>query len=265
MFRFLFHRLAVGAALLLLPLATGSVNAAEQPTRELHLFLLVGQSNMAGRGEIDPADNAPLEGVWVWGAEDRWMPAVEPYHWDKSMAGAGLAKSFAAAYRAAHPDVDVGLIPAACGGSALHDWAVGAYFEQTRSHPWFDATRRAKLAMTDGTLRGILWHQGESDSHPGLAENYEAGLRELLQRFRAALAAPTVPIVIGQTGRFTPDALSEPQQQVDAANRSIAAADAHVVWVSAKGLTAKPDGIHFETAALRELGRRYYAAWATLP
>ncbi len=245
---------------LLWAVAVTSLGAADAP-RDLHLFLLVGQSNMAGRGEIDPADNAPLEGVWVLGREGNWLPAVEPYHFDKSMAGAGLAKSFVQAYRADHPDAPIGLIPAACGGSALGDWAVGAHFEQTGSDPWADATRRTKLALRDGTLRGILWHQGESDSWPALAPRYAAGLEELLQRFRAALDADDVPILLGQLGRFTPDAWGEPQQLIDTANRLIANRLPRVAYVTTEGLGAKPDGIHFDTAALRELGRRYYAAF----
>ncbi len=257
-------RLSGGFAVLLgcvFLMSSMTLRAADAP-RDLHLFLLVGQSNMAGRGEIDPADNAPLDRVWVLGAEGRWVPAVEPYHWDKpELVGAGLAKSFVQAYLADHPDAEVGLIPAACGGSALSDWAVGAYFPATHSDPWADATRRAKLALQDGTLKGILWHQGESDSHPGLAENYAAGLSALLQRFRAALAAPEVPIVLGQIGQFSAAAWGAPQHQIDAANRALASSYPHIAYATAEGLGAKPDGIHFNTAALRELGRRYYAAW----
>src|SRR6056297_770960 len=60
------------------------------------LFLLVGQSNMAGRGKIDPAKNEPHERVWSYNREQEWVPAVDPLHFDKpKIVGVGLGRTFA--------------------------------------------------------------------------------------------------------------------------------------------------------------------------
>jgi hypothetical protein len=233
-------------------------------TPELHLFLLAGQSNMAGRGEIDPSDNEPLNGVVVLGADGNWRSATEPYHFDKPIAGAGLAKSFAVAYLRENPGVQIGLIPAACGGSPIRVWQPGAYFDATDSHPWDDAIARTRIAQRDGKLKGILWHQGESDGYPDLAARYEAALTDLISRFRTEFGTPALPVVIGQIGQFTADGWGEPQRVIDVANQAVAAADANVAFVASTGLGAKPDGIHFDTEALREFGQRYHAAYLSL-
>ena len=75
-----------------------------------------------------------------------------------------------------NPSIRVGLIPAAAGGSPISVWQRGGYWEQTRSKPYDDAIARAKIAMRDGVLKGILWHQGESDSNETVASAYEQRL-----------------------------------------------------------------------------------------
>ncbi|MBC2602229.1 hypothetical protein H5P30_10610 [Puniceicoccus vermicola] len=73
----------------------------------------------------------------------------------------------------------------------------GGYHDQTDSYPYDDAIVRMRLAMEMGTLKGILWHQGESDSRSGRAEEYEAHLRELFERFREEFDDPDLPILVG--------------------------------------------------------------------
>ena len=103
-----------------------------------------------------------------------WVPAVDPMHFDKPIAGVGLGRSFAARIADAQPGVTIGLIPAAVGGSPIDAWQPGVYYEPTKSHPWDDAIARARVALASGTLKAILWHQGESDATPDLAPGYEA-------------------------------------------------------------------------------------------
>ena len=97
----------------------------------------------------------------------------------------------------------------------------GAYYEPTKSRPWDDAVRRARVAMRAGTLEGILWHQGESDATPDLAPGYGVKLAALVGRFRAELAAPDVPFLIGQLGRFPDAPWDEWRARVDAAQRAL--------------------------------------------
>ncbi|HUG11170.1 MAG TPA: sialate O-acetylesterase [Opitutaceae bacterium] len=226
-----------------------------------HIFLLAGQSNMAGRGEVGPQDTAPIPRVLALGKDGAWQPAVDPIHWDKSVAGVGLARSFAVAYLGEHPGVTIGFVPAACGGSPIATWTPGAYFDQTDSHPYDDAIRRTRVALERGTLKGILWHQGESDCHPGLSEVYAIALAELIARFRRELGVSDLPFVVGQLGRFEGAPWGEHTLRVDEAMRTVVASTPRSAFVSSEELTSKPDNIHFNSDSLREFGRRYYAAF----
>jgi len=241
-------------------------NAAELPAKKsFHLFLLVGQSNMAGRGKVDPKDNAPHPRVLMFTKEGKWAPAIDPLHFDKPrIVGVGPGRAFANAVADANPDTTVGVIPCAVGGSPISVWQPGAFYKATKSHPWDDAIRRAKAALKHGTLKGILWHQGESDSKPGAAEKYAEKLHDLIARLRTELNAPDVPFVAGQMGIFEERPWSDAKKLVDRAHRELPEKVSATGFASAKGLAHKGDQIHFGTAGARELGRRYFAAWRAL-
>ena len=88
------------------------------------IILLVGQSNMAGRGlpgEVDPIADRRIEMF----RDGQWQAAVEPLHDDKETAGVGLAMSCASAYLETFPHARVGLVPAAVGGTPLSRWMPG--------------------------------------------------------------------------------------------------------------------------------------------
>ena len=75
------------------------------------LFLLLGQSNMAGRGFLNATNRVSAERVAKLDRNDRWVPGEEPIHFDKPSAGAGLAASFARAVADRHPGVEIGPVP----------------------------------------------------------------------------------------------------------------------------------------------------------
>lgn len=262
---------ASAALLVLLPLlaGAGSREAAgaspRPPSRSaFHLFLLVGQSNMAGRGDVDASDRQPIANVLSLNAAGEWVAAVDPLHWDKPSAGVGLARSFALHYLEKHPGVTVGFVPAAVGGSPIETWEPGRLYEETQTHPYDDALARARRALPDGTLTGILWHQGESDRTPERAPRYEQALTALIARFRKDLGAPDVPFLIGQLGQFAGAPWDAWGRQVDAAQRAVVATVPRTSFVPSHGLSSKPDNLHFDAAALREFGRRYAVAFAEL-
>lgn len=236
------------------------------PAKEkFYLFLLVGQSNMAGRGPMTDADQIPHARVLMLNQAGAWVPAADPLHFDKPKAvGVGLGLTFADAVAAAHPEVTIGLIPCAVGGSPIDSWQPGYFYNATQSHPWDDALRRAQLALGAGTLKGILWHQGESDATREFAEDYAAKLQALIARMRAALGAPSVPFIVGQMGRFEGSPWNDYKIQVDRAHRELPEKLARVAFVSAEGLKDKGDKTHFDTASYRELGRRYADAYLRL-
>jgi hypothetical protein len=245
---------------------TACLWAAELPDKEnFHLFLLVGQSNMAGRGKVTPADKKPHPRVLMLTKAGEWAPATDPLHFDKpGMVGVGIGKTFGTIVAEKSPGITVGLIPCAHGGSPISVWQLGRYYKPTRGHPWDDAIKRAKLAMKAGTLKGILWHQGESDSKQGLAEVYEKKLHDLVSRFRRELDAPQVPFIAGQMGIFKERPWSDAKKLVDQAHRDLSKKLKHAGFVDAKGLSHKGDKVHFDALSYRELGRRYAKAFLSL-
>ena len=240
-------------------------SSALPPKENFHLFLLIGQSNMAGRGAVTPADKIPHARVLMLNQAGEWVPAVDPLHFDKPAAvGVGLGRSFAAVVAETTPGVTIGLIPCAVGGSPIDAWKPGVFYQPTQSHPWDDAMRRAKVALSSGTLRGILWHQGESDSTRELAPAYEAKFHDLITRVRAELHAPAVPFIAGQLGRFADSPWNEFKTQVDQAHRDLPHKVPHTAFVSAEGLKDKGDKTHFDSDSYREFGRRYAEAYLKL-
>ena len=239
--------------------------AAEPPSREkFHLFLLVGQSNMAGRGVVEAQDKQPHPRILMFTKGNRWAPAIDPLHFDKSVAGVGLGKTFALQLVKENPDIVIGLIPCAAGGSPIDSWTPGGYHSQTKSHPYDDAIQRTKLAMKDGVLQGVLWHQGESDSRSGRAEVYEKKLHQMIARFRKEFDSPKLPFIAGQMGIFAERPWSDAKKKVDAAHRELPKKVSHTAFVPANGLKHKGDKIHFDSASFREFGKRYAKAYQKL-
>jgi len=236
------------------------------PTKEkFHLFLLVGQSNMAGRGKVEEQDLVPHPRVLSLNKGNEWQPAVDPIHFDKpKYIGVGLGRTFGIEVAEANPKITVGLIPCAVGGSPIASWEPGALDKATGTHPYDDTLARMKIALPMGKLVGILWHQGESDTTPEKAAVYESKLHALIARLRKELDAPDVPFIAGQMGIFAEQPWSDVKKQVDAVHQQLPTKLTATAFVDAKGLNHKGDEIHFDSAAYRELGRRYALAYATL-
>lgn len=261
----------VGLLLLLAAAVFGNesgLRADEAPTLpgrdHFHLFLLVGQSNMAGRGIVEEQDRVVHPRVLTLTKSNTWAPAVDPIHFDKRVAGVCLGRTFGIELAEADPSVTIGLIPCAVGGSPISSWETGGYHDQTKTHPYDDAIARARVAMRAGVLKGILWHQGESDSSAKKAPLYEEKLHALIARFRTELETPQVPFVAGQLGIFEERPWNEFRKQVDAAHRALPEKVSFAAFVPSDGLTPNADLVHFDAASLREFGRRYAAAYQRL-
>lgn len=230
----------------------GDASPSSAAPAGMRLFLLVGQSNMAGRGPVEPADRVPHPRVFMLTRDNAWVPAVDPVHFDKpELAGVGLASTFARVLDD-DPQVVIGLVPAAFGGTSLDEWRPGGELYTT-------AVARARTAMQRGTLAGILWHQGEADSSPEKAATYAERFANFISQLRSDLGAPDVPVVVGELGRYRPRhaVLNEVLAQLPARVPRCA-------FVSSEGLVDKGDNLHFDTPSLHEFGRRYARAWREL-
>ena len=228
----------------------------------MDLYLLVGQSNMAGRGILTAENRVETDRIFKLDTNGKWQVADEPIHFDKKVAGAGLAASFARTMADMDKNVKIGLIPCAVGGTRIDRWVEGGDL-------WSNAVARTRIALKSGTLKGILWHQGEGDADPSRAHVWGAKLESMIKSFRREFG--DVPFVAGELGWYLENfkVKSKPGykplwREINAQLHALEGKVPNFRVVSAEGLGANRDILHFNTEALREFGRRYAAAFSEL-
>lgn len=222
------------------------------------LYLLIGQSNMAGRGRVDAESTRIHPRIQAWSRADAWQPAVDPLHYDKPEAGVGPGLAFAQVLAEADPQAEIGLIPSAVGGSAISLWQPGAQDPVTKAFPYDDALRRARLAQCDGRLGGILWHQGEADRGDERRPLYAESLIALVTRLRTELDAADVPFIVGELAQLREESRAA-TAAFNAILHDLVGRIPRFACVSAAGLRDGGDRLHLDTASAREFGRRYAA------
>lgn len=245
---------------------TDLYGAQEQPVGypkdQLHLYLLIGQSNMASRAPHEAPDLAAPGRVYLFNGLNQWETAapglVANYPDMMELQGANRYSSVEVNYKVnglslghtlarqvtdAFPHIAVGLISNARGGTSLAQWQKGS-----GTQLYEEAVRRTKEAMKTGTLKGILWHQGESDM--ANVATYLADLSTLVANLRADLEAPEVPFLAGQ---ILPGKSAAFNQMLTTIGQTIPYSD----WVSSSGTSSIGDGTHFNSYSQRLLGERY--------
>jgi hypothetical protein len=220
-------------------------------------FLMIGQSNMAGRGFIKDAAPIYNESIKML-RNGQWQTMYEPVNCDRPTSGIGPGASFAAAWRLNNSDDQAGLIPCADGGSSLDDWAPGGTL-------FANAIAQATLAKRTSNIKGILWHQGENDAFGGRSASYSVKFSALISALRAELAINEIPLIVGGLGDFLVSGrYGQYFTEVDAVNDALKKLPDTLpdcYFVTAAGLLSNPDGLHFSAAAQRILGIRYFTAW----
>lgn len=215
---------------------------------------MAGQSNMAGRGYLNDVKQIYDEKIKML-VNGRWQTMTEPINFDRPTSGIGLAASFAGAWRLKNDQQEIGLIPCADGGTSLDDWAVGGTLFE-------NAVFQAKLAMRTSKLSGILWHQGENDSFGGLSALYFDKLSIIADAFRLELEAPDIPFITGGLGDFLSGGrygrYFTEYNQVNDALQKFAETKPNCYFVTANGLMANADGLHFDAISQRRFGIRYF-------
>ncbi|MBC7653684.1 MAG: sialate O-acetylesterase [Oligoflexus sp.] len=222
--------------------------------KALEIYILMGQSNMAGRGPLAPEDSIiQNKNVLMLTKDLKWVSAKNPLHFDKpGITAVGPGLSFGLAMQEANKKVVVGLVPTAVGGTSINSWIPGGYDKATNKYPWDDAEKRIIEAMKYGTIKGILWHQGESDSKLENAAVYLPKLEDLIKRVRILVGNDKLPFVVGQLGKYN--------LIYDNINKETAKLPALVPFTAiatSEGLTDKGDNTHFNRASAIILGERF--------
>ncbi|XP_030537840.2 probable carbohydrate esterase At4g34215 [Rhodamnia argentea] len=210
---------------------------------------------MAGRGGVEhgkwdhwvPPQCRPDPSILRLSAQLAWSEAAEPLHADidvNHFCGVGPGMCFAKGVKSKDPKLGVvGLVPCAVGGTKIAQWARGTpLYNQMVS--------RAKAAIkSGGTIRAMLWYQGESDTVAQAdAQAYKSNMEKLIGDIRTDLNNPSLLIIqvalASGEGKFV-DTVRSAQLGIKLPN---------VKCVDAKGLDLKTDHLHLTTTSQARLG-----------
>ena len=256
---------------------SGDATCCAGPDPNFHIYLCFGQSNMEGNAKIEPCD---LEGVderfVMLAATDNdelgrvkgeWYTAVPPL----CRKGTGLtpADYFGRTLVANLPEnIKVGVVNVAIGGCHIETFlpdSIDSYVAKRApgwmkgmlaaydNKPYDRLVEMARKAQKVGVIKGILVHQGESNTgDPAwpdqLKKVYDNLLRDL------DLQGQVVPLLVGEVVNSDRGGICAAHNPVIARVPDLIPS-AHVI--SSSGCTNAPDLLHFDAAGYRELGRRY--------
>jgi alpha-L-fucosidase 2 len=258
-----------------------TTNVSSQSSKRF-VFLCFGQSNMEGFPGVEAQDKGPVdERLQVLAAVDfpslgrtngNWYPAVPPL----CRPGAGLCPADYFGRTLASnlpPDIKVGIVNVSVAGCKIELFEKTNYesYASTAApwmkniikayggNPYQHLVDMAKLAQKNGVIKGILLHQGESNTNDKEWPNKVKGIYENLLK-DLNLKAEDVPLIAGElVNADQKGACASMNKIIDDLPKSIPTA--HVV--SSAGCPGRPDHLHFTPTGYRELGTRY--ARTTLP
>lgn len=243
--------------------------------QKFYIFLCLGQSNMEGNAKFESQDTTVDKRFQVLQAVDcpdlkrtkgNWYTAVPPL--SRCKTGLTPADYFGRSMVSHLPgDVKVGVINVAVGGckielfdkdnyksyvSTAPQWMTGM-INQYDGNPYGRLVELAKIAQKEGVIKGILLHQGESNTGDTLwPQKVNVVYSNLIRDLN--LQPASVPLLAGEV-------VHAEQGGVCASMNTIIAKlpqtipNVHVI--SSKGCSDAADNLHFDAAGYRELGKRY--------
>lgn len=244
--------------------------------KKFYIFLCLGQSNMEGYARIQPEDTVNIDPRFkvlqavncpdLQRTKDNWYTAVPPL--SRCRTGLTPADYFGRTMLAHLPaDVRIGIINVSVGGCKIELFDRDNYQTYTATAPsWMTNALNAydgnpygrlvdlaKLAQKDGVIKGILLHQGESNtgdsSWPQKVSKVYANLLHDL-----SLNAQQVPLLAGEVVHADQGGVCASMNTIINQLPQIIPT-AHVI--SSKGCADSPDNLHFNAEGYREFGKRY--------
>lgn len=221
--------------------------------KSYNVYLLIGQSNMAGRGYMAIEDSSKtIDGVYLLNDKGKAEPASHPLNRystvrkNISMQQVGPGGSFGKEMRR-KTGKNILLVVNAKGGTSIKEWGKGERLYR-------EAVRRGKAGMKYGKLKGILWLQGCSDAKK--IKTYPGSLMELAAALRNDLGvkAKDVPFVAGQLPYWRPD-FKDFNEMITNIKEWIPNSD----WVSTNRLEGRGEKSdpHYNRESQEILGKRF--------
>lgn len=248
-----------------LTLSSITLLAHAEQDPNFHIYLLFGQSNMEGSATIEAQDRTINDRVKVMAdlncsnlgrTYGNWYPASPPLN--RCWSGLGPGDYFGKTMADGMPsNVTIGLVPAAVSGTPIELYQKSAPIGRNNAdipaqfnggYAWL--LDMAKKAQADGVIKGIIFHQGESNTAD---PQWKFKVQEIVADLRADLAIGDVPFIAGELLYADYNACchwhnTEINKLPGLINNSFVA--------SAAGLPGM-DTAHFTTESYRELGKRY--------
>lgn len=224
----------------------------------LWLFIMAGQSNMAGRGFVEPQDTISNKRILTIDQSGRWIYAKEPLHfYEPKMAGLDCGMSFSRTLIDSLPEgITIGIIPCAVGGSSIEKWLNDETYRGVKLLSNFK--EKVKLIKSFGTIKGIIWHQGESNAKPDLIPLYAGRLDSLTKTFRTIVDNDSLPIIMGQLGSYAePIEKKNRWSSINTIIENFAEKNLNTFVVNTQDLKQKGDTVHFDSESQRKMGERF--------
>lgn len=224
---------------------------------KLDLYLLIGQSNMAGRSPITDAVKDTLKNVYLF-TGDSWIPAANPLNKYSTVRGPLSMQKLGPGYSlgkelAIETGRKIGLVVNAKGATKIEWWQKG-YVGPNDFDLYENAIKQVKKADKYGTLKAIVWHQGEQNSRMDNPDDYLLLLESMVNDLRHDLGK-NIYFIAGETSQWN-QVHTKINEQIYKIPDKIKNAD----FVSSDGLeplngdTSNP---HFDTKSQIILGQRY--------
>ena len=220
---------------------------------EYDVFLLIGQSNMAGRGTLIEGDTDPFDqNVYLLNAVGLPEPATNPLNQystvRKTTTAQGMNPGFSFSKKISQQTGrKILLVVNARGGTSLSEWkpnsSTGYYKE---------AVARTKLARKYGHVVAILWHQGESNSSN--PSGYLDGLKTIVDALRPDVGNSNAPFIAGEIAEWHTNA-----SKFNPVIQQISSVISNSDYVSSKdcGMLKDTSDPHFSRDGQILLGERY--------
>ena len=259
-----------------------TLNASAQD-KNFYIFLCFGQSNMEGNARIEAQDTVNVNPRFqvmeavdcpaIHRTKGNWYTAMPPLC--RCKTGLTPADYFGRELVANLPEkVRVGVINVAVGGCKIELFDKDHYESYVTTvpgwmknfigeyggNPYGRLVEMAKLAQKDGVIKGILLHQGESNTGDTLwTKKVQVVYDNLMHDLD--LKPKKVPLLAGETVNADTDGKCASMNKI-IATLPQTIKNAHVI--SSAGCTDGPDNLHFNAAGYRELGKRYAAEMLSL-
>ncbi|XP_022158365.1 probable carbohydrate esterase At4g34215 [Momordica charantia] len=203
--------------LLCMMLRGTSLSGATSPK---NIFILAGQSNMAGRGGVEndrpghlvwdryvPPEAQPDPSILRLNPDRQWEVAREPVHEGidiNKTVGVGPAISFAHQLQAKGGSKvgSVGLVPCARGGTLIEQWLKNP--GNTSATFYKNFIERIQASDREGgVVRALLWFQGASDAASrDTANRYKNNLKKFFTDIRNDVKPRFLPIIVVQSAVY---------------------------------------------------------------